>query len=175
MFSSRLFISVLALALSVAQVNAHAAIAPALGVSGNPVRNDVQRPSTATPCGTVNIAQNIDTSTAIPLTGSTFQATVTDFNAGADGSRSVSAQVDATGAGKSFTAATVTTNGNANPTTVGSDQVTVQMPAGTTCTGGAAGNLCLVSFKTTAGFGNCVGSSLFPTALGLLSHLFPYI
>lgn len=81
MFSSRLFVSVLALALSVAQVNAHAAIAPALGVSGSPVRNDVQRPSTNTPCGTVNIAQNIDTSTAIPLTGSTFQATVTDFNA----------------------------------------------------------------------------------------------
>jgi len=30
------------------------------------------------------------------------------------------------------------------------------MPAGMNCTGGASGNLCLASFKTTAGFGNCV-------------------
>ena len=30
------------------------------------------------------------------------------------------------------------------------------MPAGTKCTGGTSKNLCLASFVTTAGFGNCV-------------------
>ncbi len=42
------------------------------------------------------------------------------------------------------------------PTDVATQQVTVQLPAGTACTGGTAGNLCLVSFKTAGGFGNCV-------------------
>ena len=32
----------------------------------------------------------------------------------------------------------------------------MQLPAGTTCTGGASKNLCLVSFTTAGGFGNCV-------------------
>ena len=39
---------------------------------------------------------------------------------------------------------------------MGSQQVTVQLPAGTTCAGGATKNLCLVSFTTAGGFGNCV-------------------
>lgn len=43
-----------------------------------------------------------------------------------------------------------------SPTTVGSAQVAVSLPAGTKCTGGTAGNLCLVSFTTAGGFGNCV-------------------
>jgi hypothetical protein len=43
-----------------------------------------------------------------------------------------------------------------NPTSTGTDQVSASLPAGTTCTGGASGDLCLVSFTTTAGFGNCV-------------------
>jgi hypothetical protein len=43
-----------------------------------------------------------------------------------------------------------------NPTGNGNDQVSASLPAGTTCTGGASGDLCLVSFATTAGFGNCV-------------------
>ena len=30
------------------------------------------------------------------------------------------------------------------------------MPAGTTCSGGATGDKCLVSFKTAGNFGNCV-------------------
>ena len=33
------------------------------------------------------------------------------------------------------------------------------MPAGTKCTGGTSKNLCLASFVTTAGFGNCVAVS----------------
>jgi len=50
------------------------------------------------------------------------------------------------------------------PTEDISEQLTVQMPAGTNCTGGASGNLCLASFKTTAGFGNCVVVSQNATA-----------
>jgi len=144
--------------LAVSSVSAHAAIAPPLGVTGTPARSDVQRPSAAKPCGTIDIASTLDTSTPIAASADgSFTATITDFNAGADGSRSIkTANVDATGVGKTFIAGTVTKNGNANPTTVGSDQLTIQMPAGTTCTGGKAGNRCLVSLTTTAGFGNCV-------------------
>ena len=79
---SKVFASAAVLLAVSAQVNAHAAIAPALGVSGTPVRADVQRPSTAKPCGTVNVAQNIDSSTPIQAAADgTFTATVTDFNA----------------------------------------------------------------------------------------------
>jgi len=80
MFFKALPASVFALVLS-AQVSAHAIISPALGVKANPVRNDVQRLSSASPCGNVNIAQTIDTST--PVTASTngsFAANVTNFN-----------------------------------------------------------------------------------------------
>ncbi|KAJ7734822.1 hypothetical protein B0H16DRAFT_1676759 [Mycena metata] len=139
-----------------AQTSAHAIPSPALGVKGTPARSDVQRPSTAKPCGSIDPATTIDTSTAIPAAADgTVTMTVTDFNAGADGSRSVAVQVDASGKGTSFVAGTVSKNGNAAPTTVGSDQVTFTLPAGTKCVGGKAGNLCLVSVKTTAGFGAC--------------------
>ncbi|KAI0032419.1 hypothetical protein K488DRAFT_23179, partial [Vararia minispora EC-137] len=154
MFSKAL--AVLTLVLS---VNAHAIFAPPLGVTGTPARSDVQRPSTAKPCGKINPASTIDTSTPVVANADgTFTVTATDFNAGADGSRAVkTATVDATGSGTSFTgAATVNTNGNPKPSSVGSDQVTLALPAGTTCSGGASGNLCLVSLTTTAGFGSCV-------------------
>ncbi|KAF9062564.1 hypothetical protein BDP27DRAFT_1451690 [Rhodocollybia butyracea] len=76
---------------------------------------------------------------------------------GADGPRSVSAKVNPTAAGKTFsTVVTVLWNGNAAPKTVGTDQIVASLPAGTTCSGGTSGNLCLVQFITTAGFGNCV-------------------
>ncbi|KAJ6491701.1 hypothetical protein C8R47DRAFT_1121556 [Mycena vitilis] len=139
-----------------AQTSAHAIPNPALGVKGTPKRSDVQRPSTGSPCGSVNIASALDTSTAIAAAADgtvTFQ--VQNFNAGGDGSTSVSVQVDATGAGKKFVAATVKTNGNKAPSKVESDKVVVALPAGTKCTGGKAKNLCLLSVKTTAGFGAC--------------------
>jgi len=160
MFSKSLIAPLFLLALT-SSVNAHAAIAPALGVKGNPVRGDVQRPSAAAPCGTVNIAQTIDTSTAVQANANgSFSPSITDFNAGADGSRSIkTVQVDATGTGKSFVAAQMVVNGNANPTSVATEQLTVQLPAGTKCSGGANKNLCLASFTTTAGFGNCVAVS----------------
>jgi hypothetical protein len=42
------------------------------------------------------------------------------------------------------------------PSSIGSQNLTVQLPSGTKCQGGPSGNLCLVSFKTAGGFGNCV-------------------
>lgn len=82
MFSKLLTSSALVLAVSL-QAHAHAAVAPALGVSGTPVRADVQRPSTAQPCGTgVNIASDIDSSTAVTAAADgSFDATAIDFNA----------------------------------------------------------------------------------------------
>ena len=35
-------------------------------------------------------------------------------------------------------------------------QLTVELPAGTNCAGGTGKDLCLASFTTTSGFGNCV-------------------
>ncbi|KAJ7471067.1 hypothetical protein FB451DRAFT_326589 [Mycena latifolia] len=139
-----------------AQTSAHAIPSPALGVAGAPARSDVQRPSTAKPCGTIDPATTLDTSTAIPVAADgTVTMNVVNFNAGADGSTSVAVSVDATGKGTSFVAGTVTTNGNPAPKAVETDKVVFTLPAGTTCTGGTAGNLCLVSVKTTAGFGAC--------------------
>jgi len=156
---SSLFTAVPLIVYLATQVQGHAIITPALG--GGTARSDVQRPSTATPCGTVNVAQTINNSTAIPATGGEFDATITNFNAGVDGSRQVTAEVDPTGTGKSFTATgvTVKTNGDEDPTNVGSQPLVVQLPAGTACKGGASGNVCLVSFKTAGGFGNCVAVS----------------
>jgi len=155
---SKVFATVSVLLAVSVQINAHAIMTPALGVTGTAVRNDVQRPSTASPCGTVDVASTIDTSTPVvaDATG-TFITNATDFNAGADGSRSFTAKVDPTGAGKTFTTdVTISQNGDANPTTVGTDQITSSLPAGTQCSGGANGDLCLVQFTSTAGFGNCV-------------------
>lgn len=155
---SKSFIAYAFLLCFTTSVNAHAAIAPALGVKGNPTRSDVQNPSSAKPCGNVNIAQSIDTSTPVTVAANgTFSPSIANFNPGADGSRSIkTVQVDASGTGKNFIAAKMIVNGDANPTNTGTQQLTVQLPAGTTCTGGTGKNLCLTSFTTTAGFGNCV-------------------
>jgi len=158
MFSTLFTPLVLVLGLAI-QVSAHAAIAPALGVKGAPVRADVQRPSTSSECGTVNVASNIDSSQASVIAANgTFATSVTDFNPGTDGSREIAKLlIDPTGTGKSFTVqGKVTQNGDGNPTTTGTQQILATMPAGTQCTGGKTGDLCLASFATTAGFGNCV-------------------
>jgi len=160
-FAKTLFV----LAAVSTSVLGHAAVSPALGVTGKVARADAQRPSTAKPCGNAALSA-IDTSTAVPLSGNSFTVTATNFNAGRDGSTQFTAQVDTTGKGTAFKAATVTKNGVAAPTSTGDVQITVQMPAGTTCTGGAAGNLCLVSFKSAGGFGNCVVVSSGAAAAG---------
>lgn len=101
------------------QAHAHALIKPDL--NGGTVRNDATRPSTAAPCGAgVDIASLIDTATAVPVTNGAVDATITNFNGGTDGSRFVTAQIDPTGTGKNFQAATVTTNGDKAPTDTGS-------------------------------------------------------
>jgi hypothetical protein len=73
-------ILIVALAL---QTQAHAAVAPVLGVAGAPKRSDVKRPSAANPCGAgVNIAGTIDKSTAVQAAADgSFEATAIDFNA----------------------------------------------------------------------------------------------
>jgi len=153
MFFSKSLLVVAALA---AQVLGHAMVQPALGIKGTPVRANTQRPSAAKPCGNAALS-GIDSSTAITMSGNTFTATSTNFNKAKDGSMLFTAQVDATGAGKSFKVATITKNGPAAPKTVGETaQLSVSLPAGTKCTGGASKDLCLVSFKSASGFGNCV-------------------
>lgn len=42
------------------------------------------------------------------------------------------------------------------PTSTGTEQITAALPANAKCAGGAAKNLCLVSFTSVGGFGNCV-------------------
>ena len=42
------------------------------------------------------------------------------------------------------------------PTNHDSQQFTIQLPAGTKCTGGTNQDLCLASITTTSGLGNCV-------------------
>ncbi|KAH9852285.1 hypothetical protein C2E23DRAFT_868767 [Lenzites betulinus] len=155
-FSKSVIASAMVLFGLTLQVHAHAGITPALGVKNTFARSNVQRPSTAKPCGSINVAQNLDASTAITAKADgTFVATITNFNGGVDGSRQVTAKVDATGTGKSFAAATVVQNGDKSPAAAGSQQLTIQMPKGLACTGGATKNKCLVSFTTAGGFGNC--------------------
>ncbi|KAI0355932.1 hypothetical protein OH77DRAFT_274517 [Trametes cingulata] len=163
MFSKSLAAAAVVLGLTL-QAAAHAGITPALGVNTTFVRANVQRPTAAAPCGTINIAQNFDSSTPIIANpDGTFDATITNFNGGVDGSRQVTAKVDPTGTGVSFTPATVLVNGDLAPTTVGSQPLVVQLPEGITCSGGAAADKCLVSFVTAGGFGNCVVVETPPT------------
>ncbi|KAH7330611.1 hypothetical protein B0J17DRAFT_580408 [Rhizoctonia solani] len=176
MFFSKTLLVLAALSTSVL---GHAGVAPALGVKGTTIaRNNVQRPSNAKPCGNAALS-GIDSSTAVPLNGNSFTVTATNFNGGRDGSTQFTAQVDATGKGTGFKAATVTKNGQLAPSGTGNVQITVQMPAGMTCTGGASRNLCLVSFKSAGGFGNCVVVScelnvIVLLKLGLIGHYFSW-
>jgi len=155
-FANLFVFSALLLSL-VGQALGHAAVAPMLGV-GTPKRSDVKRPSAANPCGAgVNIAGLFDSSTpAVASASGAFTVKVTSFNGGTDGSRQVTAKVGANGKATTLTAATVTKNGLNNPAGSGSQDVTVQLPAGTKCTGGTTKNKCLVQFVTSAKFGNCV-------------------
>ncbi|KAI0053144.1 hypothetical protein FA95DRAFT_1481999 [Auriscalpium vulgare] len=157
MFSKTL-VSYVTLFLAVAtSVQAHAAISPALGVEGVPVRSDVQRPSVSTPCGKVNVAGSIGASTSVAATADgKFTFDIKNFNAGRDGSRQLkSISVDPTGTGKKFVAAKVVSSGDLAPTSVGTQKVVGQLPAGMKCTGGKSKNSCVVSFVTQGGFGNC--------------------
>jgi hypothetical protein len=79
MFPKVVAAATLALTLSI-QVNAHAVIVPMLGVAGKPVRSDAQRPSANAPCGTIDIAQTIDSSASVPAAADgSFNVNVTNF------------------------------------------------------------------------------------------------
>jgi len=64
------------------QVSAHAAVSPALGVSGTPVRGNVKRPNNANACGAgVDVAKTINTSTAVAANAAgQFNAVAINFN-----------------------------------------------------------------------------------------------
>jgi hypothetical protein len=76
-----LFKSILAImAFSAVEVMGHAAINPALGVKATAVRNDVQRPSTAKPCGNAALTA-LDSSTAVKADAAgSFTVDVQNFN-----------------------------------------------------------------------------------------------
>ncbi|KAK1999301.1 hypothetical protein LX36DRAFT_605318 [Colletotrichum falcatum] len=158
MMLKSLFVYSAVLALSAVQVAAHAAINPVLGVSGTAARKDVKRPSDNAPCGNgVNIASALGSSTPVKADASgAFTVNVQNFNGGKDGSRQVTMKVNAAADGKNFVAGTVSTNGQLAPASTGTEKVTASLPSGMKCTGGASGDLCLASFKTAGGFGNCV-------------------
>jgi hypothetical protein len=79
MFSKTFFVSAVILAMGL-QVNAHAGVTPALGVKGTITRSDVQRPSTAKPCGSAALT-DIDTSTPVAAAADgTMTMTITNFN-----------------------------------------------------------------------------------------------
>jgi hypothetical protein len=69
MFSKSCLVStLLIISAAVSSVNAHITVQPALGIpNGQAVRKDAQRPSAASPCGTVNVATNLDTSDTAQL------------------------------------------------------------------------------------------------------------
>jgi hypothetical protein len=154
MFSKTILLSAVFALLS-STANGHAMVTPAMGVSGKASRGNVQRPSTAKPCGNVNIAIDSAQTVAANAQG-VFTVTAQNFNGGKDGSRQFTMQVDAAGTGKNFVAGQVTKNGDLAPKDVGTQQLTASLPAGTKCTGGQSKNRCLVSFKNASGFGNCV-------------------
>ncbi|CCF35160.1 hypothetical protein CH063_07002 [Colletotrichum higginsianum] len=158
MMLKSLFVYSAVLALSAVQVAAHAAINPVMGVTGTAARKDVKRPSNNAPCGNgVNIASAIGSSTSVQADSSgSFTVNVQNFNGGKDGSRQVTMKVDAAGDGKTFVDGTVSANGQLAPASTGTEKVTASLPAGTKCSGGASGDLCIASFTTAGGFGNCV-------------------
>jgi hypothetical protein len=80
MFSKSFVAPILLLALT-SSVNAQACVYPALGVSGTPDTNNVQKPSDDAPCGTVNIAQNLDSSTPLAPEGGYYYPNVINFQA----------------------------------------------------------------------------------------------
>jgi len=155
MFSKVLIVSGLIASFAM-QGYAHAVIVPELGITGTPKSSNVFHPNND--CGSGADLAAIDTSTALPISNGVVSGlTITNFNPGSDGSRSIkSVFINSDGTGKTFVAANVTQNGEAKPTNVGSEPLTVKLPDGTVCNGGKDGNRCLLSLTTTSGFGNCV-------------------
>jgi len=78
MFSES-FITLIILAWT-SSVNAQAVIAPALGIKGIPTIDDVQKPSSSSPCGNIDIAKTFDISTVATASAQgEFSVNVTSF------------------------------------------------------------------------------------------------
>ncbi|KDQ32092.1 hypothetical protein PLEOSDRAFT_1015217, partial [Pleurotus ostreatus PC15] len=158
-FTSFVATSIVIAGLS-ASAYGHAAAHPALGIKEPMQRRDVRRPNAQNPCGAgVNIAQNLDTTPAIPVNADgSFSVVVENYNAGLDGSRQFTMSVDATATGSNFVQGTITKNGVRVSIAPAKETIQAQLPAGTTCTGGSTGNKCLAQFLNAASqkFGNCV-------------------
>lgn len=78
---SKIFLAFTLLLSLTLQVSAHALIQPALGVTGQGARSDVQRPSKQSPCGKANIAQTLASSQAAQVDAKgNVAVTVTNFN-----------------------------------------------------------------------------------------------
>ncbi len=81
MYVSKVIAAAVLLLSASLEASAHAAVSPVLGVSGTPVRSDVQRPNNARPCGKTDVAAALDTSDTITMNAdNTFTATITNFN-----------------------------------------------------------------------------------------------
>ena len=79
---SRLVVALTLTLALISQVHGHAVVSPALGIDGEPVRRDAQRPSRGdSRCGRVDVAENIDTSgTVTPAADGTMTLKVQNFN-----------------------------------------------------------------------------------------------
>ncbi|KAG8820536.1 hypothetical protein FRC19_008788 [Serendipita sp. 401] len=108
--------------------------------------------------GKIDIASSIEAAikAGLPTANASGSVSLTyqQVNGGADGGGPLTAEVDITGTGKSFKAITISKNfvdggsNSANP-------ITIQLAAGTACTGGSNKSTCLVRVKNPRGFGSC--------------------
>ncbi|KAF8504834.1 hypothetical protein F5888DRAFT_792560 [Russula emetica] len=157
MLSKSFTASILLLALT-SSVNAQCVFSPPFGGSGNPAASDVQQPSSDTPCGKTSISQNIDTSSAVNADADgQFTISAINFASGEEGSRLIqTGKVDPSGAGDNFQDIQIITNGNNDPSSEATQQLTLKLPSGIKCVGGNEKNRCLASFVTPKGYGNCV-------------------
>jgi hypothetical protein len=157
MFSKSFLVSAILLAVSL-QAHAQAGVSPALGVQGNNLnRSQVQRPSSNSRCGNINISNDLDSATPVNANSDgTFTVSATSFSKGNDGSRSFNVKVDSTGDGNNFVDGSIVSNGDSSPSSDGSQNIIAKLPSGTECTGGRNKDLCIAAFQNSAGFGNCV-------------------
>jgi len=101
----------------------------------------------------VDIVGKVGFSQVVQVKNGQIPVTATNFNTGVDGSRQiVTALIDPTGTGNNFQAASVSTNGDNNPTNVGSQPIVVNVPDALKARTGRM----LISLTTAGGFGNCV-------------------
>jgi len=160
MISKSLFVSAVVLALGL-QVNAEAGFLPALGVSIHAAFtiNDVQRPTSELPCGSVDPTdQAVNTSTPVMIASSTSNITIIGASLGvANTSLLVSSW--AVNGGDGFTEADVSKiiqNGNPNSVFFPnfSQFLVLRLPDNTVCN--IDGCFCVLSLSTATGFGNCI-------------------